>query len=156
MKGLKLPDAGNFTYFIIYSMDSLPPKDPPNLTNELARERNRAAAERTLMAWIRTSLSLISFGVGIDGIINAIYATVGGEKNHPIGITRLTGIAFVALGTIAMVAATFEYPKELRRIQRGDFTRTSNLSLGLIVAISLCAIGLVAFIGIVIRVYVSG
>jgi len=36
-----------------------------NLANELARERNREAAERTLMAWIRTALSLIGFGFGI-------------------------------------------------------------------------------------------
>jgi putative membrane protein len=135
-------------------MDSLPPHDPPNLTNELARERNRAAAERTLMAWIRTSLSLISFGVGIDGIINAIHESLGGKNPSPVGITRLTGIAFVALGTIAIVAATLEHPKELRRIQRGDFSRPRNISLGMIVAGSLCAIGLFAFVGLVIRAYI--
>ena len=43
-----------------------------NLTNELAKQRNRDAAERTLMAWIRTCLSLISFGFGLDKIIAAI------------------------------------------------------------------------------------
>jgi putative membrane protein len=49
-------------------------EQPPsvNITNELAKERNREAAERTLMAWIRTSLSLISFGFGVDKIIGAI------------------------------------------------------------------------------------
>jgi hypothetical protein len=31
----------------------------PNPGTELAKERNRAAEERTLMAWIRTALSLI-------------------------------------------------------------------------------------------------
>jgi len=134
-------------------MDSLPPRDPPNLANELARERSRAAAERTLMAWIRTSLSLISFGVGIHGIINAIDESLGGKNAPPIGITRLTGIAFVALGTIAIVTATLEHPKELRRIQRGDFYRPRNLSLGMIVAGSLCAIGLFALVGLVIQVY---
>ena len=36
-----------------------------NLTNELARERSPQAADRTLMAWVRTALSLIGFGFGI-------------------------------------------------------------------------------------------
>jgi uncharacterized membrane protein YidH (DUF202 family) len=36
-----------------------------NLTNELAKERNRAAYDRTLMAWIRTAISLIGFGFAI-------------------------------------------------------------------------------------------
>jgi len=46
-----------------------------NLNNELAKERSRAAAERTMMAWIRTSLSLISFGFGLDKIVGAINAS---------------------------------------------------------------------------------
>jgi putative membrane protein len=35
-----------------------------NTATELTKERNRLAADRTLMAWIRTSLSLIGFGFG--------------------------------------------------------------------------------------------
>ena len=36
-----------------------------NVANELAKERSRQASDRTLMAWVRTSLSLIGFGFGI-------------------------------------------------------------------------------------------
>jgi len=43
-----------------------------SLSNELAKQRNRGAADRTLMAWIRTCLSLISFGFGLDEILGAI------------------------------------------------------------------------------------
>ena len=34
-------------------------------TNQLAKERSREAADRTLMAWIRTAISLIGFGFAI-------------------------------------------------------------------------------------------
>ena len=50
--------------------DRTPPSvessEPPVLANELARERNREAADRTLLAWIRTSLAMISLGFGIE------------------------------------------------------------------------------------------
>ena len=48
-----------------------------NINTELAKERNRAAAERTLMAWIRTCLALISFGFGVDRIVTAPAAVIG-------------------------------------------------------------------------------
>lgn len=44
-------------------MDELP--KGTNISNEFAKERTREAADRTLMSWIRTSLSLIGFGFGI-------------------------------------------------------------------------------------------
>ena len=46
--------------------DTPVPDVPSSLANELARERNREAADRTLLAWIRTSLAMISFGFGIE------------------------------------------------------------------------------------------
>ena len=47
-----------------------------NVANEFAKERNRAAAERTLMAWIRTALSLIGFGFGIGFYLEARWASL--------------------------------------------------------------------------------
>jgi uncharacterized membrane protein YidH (DUF202 family) len=48
-------------------MDTVTNQTQTNIATELARERTREAADRTLMAWIRTSLSLIGFGFGIAG-----------------------------------------------------------------------------------------
>jgi len=42
------------------------PDPAPALTNEPARERNREAADRTLLAWVRASLAMISLGFGIE------------------------------------------------------------------------------------------
>lgn len=123
---------------------------PKNLTNELAKERNRAAAERTLMAWIRTCLSLISFGFGIDQIVAAIERTLA-TRNDSVRISRMVGLSFIALGTISLFLASLEHRRELKLIQRDDYVYTSRRSLGLMVSTALILIGLFAFVAIVIR-----
>ncbi|MBW4696544.1 MAG: DUF202 domain-containing protein [Aphanocapsa lilacina HA4352-LM1] len=120
---------------------------PQNITNELAKERNRAAAERTVLAWIRTCLSMIGFGVGIDRIVNAIYTAVGGRLD-PTGLSKLIGLAFVGLGTFAMVAAAVGHYRELRHLESKVYSYAPRASLGFAVAVSLSMIGVTAFCGI--------
>ncbi len=132
-----------------------PPTPQFNPQAELAKERNRAAAERTLMAWIRTCLSLISFGFGIDRIVSAILSFQNvADRVNPIRLSRTLGLSFIALGIYAMIAAIIEHRNELRHIQRyGDYFYTPRRSLGLTVALGLVIIGMIAFIGILIRTF---
>ena len=123
-----------------------------NLTNELAKQRNRDAAERTLMAWIRTCLSLISFGFGLDKIIAAIdRALTGGELQAQRGV-QLVAAAFVVTGVLAMAGATVQYRRELRRLQHDDYVYRDKPQLAaatavLITLIGVTALALVAFVG---------
>ncbi|PSF39065.1 hypothetical protein C7H19_03160 [Aphanothece hegewaldii CCALA 016] len=138
-------------------MNELPPRQTPNIQAELAKERNRAAAERTLMAWIRTCLSLISFGFGIDSIVGAIlsFHKVSENLNH-VRFSRVLGLSFIALGIYAMISAAIEHKRELRHIQRSvDYLYTPRRSLGLTVAIALICIGIYAFISILIKAYLT-
>jgi putative membrane protein len=126
------------------------PDAPRNLTNELAKERNRAAAERTLLAWIRTSLSLIGFGFGIDQIVAAIRRTRRLDDLETMYLARIIGLAFIAVGLYAVLSAAIEHRWELRRIQRDDYLYTPRRSNALAVAIALMVIGIFAFLGILI------
>lgn len=124
-----------------------------NLQAELARERNRAAAERTLMAWIRTCLTLISFGFGINSIVSAVLIAQGKSAQSPLLLSRVLGLAFIALGTYAMVQAVIEHRQELRYIQRAvNYLYRPRTSLGLRVAVGLIGIGIFAFTWILISV----
>ena len=134
-------------------MAELPPKSNPNqrtnLTNELAKERNRAAAERTLMAWIRTCLSLISFGFAIDKILQALQqAKLGSVTKFDLGV-HLVGLCFIGLGVFAMFWATIEHKSILRQIQRDDYVYAPPRSLAMTTAIFLQFIGLFAFIVVI-------
>jgi putative membrane protein len=116
-----------------------------NLTNELAKERNRAAAERTMMAWIRTCLSLISFGFGLDKIIGAINRSRFDNSDHAGLSVRLVAIGFVLIGVVAMVAATRQHLRTLKLIRRDDFVYVDQRSITVFTAVSLTLIGIVAF-----------
>lgn len=117
-----------------------------SLTNELAKERNRAAAERTLMAWIRTALALISFGFGLDKIIGAIERAGLQSGVHADLSVKLLSMGFVLVGVVALAAAIRQHQRDLRLIRRDDFTYTGGgISLAVLTAVALILIGAVAF-----------
>ena len=117
-----------------------------NLTNELAKERNRAAAERTMMAWIRTCLSLISFGFGLDKIIGAINASRFDSSDHAGLSVRLISMGFVLVGILAMAAATRQHLRTLKLIRRDDFLYADQRSISIFTAVVLTIIGIFAFL----------
>ena len=131
-------------------MNQPQPNKTTNINTQLAKERNRAAAERTLMAWIRTCLALISFGFGIDRIITAINQE-SSQDIHPLHQEKILGLSFITLGTSAMIAAVLEHRNQLQQIQHEGYLYKPRRSLSVIVAISMIEIGALAFLGIVIQ-----
>ncbi|NCA10874.1 DUF202 domain-containing protein [bacterium] len=91
-----------------------------SLTNELARERNREAADRTLLAWIRTSLAMISLGFGIERLGQAALAFDGRTAGFSPLKTRLFGAALIALGIAATLAGMWEHRRVLEAVSRED------------------------------------
>jgi len=112
-------------------------------TTVLSKKRTREAADRTLMAWIRRSLSFIAFGFGIAAIAPILEETAA-------EYARILGVSFVAVALFAVVVAMVQYRQELKIIEAGDYRQNPSLPLGIISAVALCLIGIFAVVGIII------
>jgi putative membrane protein len=117
---------------------------------ELAKYRSRAAADRTLMAWIRTCLSLIGFGFGIPTIVRAIENTRLSHHLNPVRFSVIVGLSFIVTGMLGMVLGLREHRKLLKQIQNNRYTYETSHSAE-IIGVALLVIGLVSFIGVIIR-----
>ena len=122
-----------------------------NVSSELAKERTREAADRTLMAWIRTCLSLIGFGFGIAkfrDILAEAGLHRGPEHMHS---TLIFGLSFIALGIFGLLAAVVQHWRILQHIKFENFQYTGFRPVVMITALILLLIGLFAFISLVVR-----
>ncbi len=117
-----------------------------NSTTELAKTRNRAAAERTTLAWIRTALALISFGFGLDVIIAAIRDAGGdGNPRQDLGVQRMS-MGFIGVGIFALLMATRQHKRELIRLRSDPYLYRDEPSLSIATASAVLVIGVIAFL----------
>lgn len=112
----------------------------PNIANELAKERNRAAAERTLMGWIRTALALIAFGFGISKL-SAYLETAGVTVRDPIHTSLIFGTSFILVGIFGLLAATVQHARILKRLSQPNFAYDAMRPIAMTVAVMLMLIG---------------
>lgn len=117
---------------------------------ELAKYRSRAAADRTLMAWIRTCISLIGFGFSIPTIVRTIENTHLSHKLNSVRFSVIVGLSFIGTGMLGMVLGLREHRQLLKQIQSDRYTYETSHSAE-IVGVALLVIGLVSFIGVVIK-----
>jgi putative membrane protein len=122
-----------------------------NLTNELAKERNRAAYDRTLMAWIRTAISLIGFGFAIAKSYEYVQMDQmekTGRFIDQIHAPLWFGISFIVLGMLCIFGGVIQYVKVVEQIQSGRFTYGEPRPLAKIIALILLIISVFALITI--------
>ena len=120
---------------------------PPNVQVELARERNRIAADRSLLSFIRNSVSLIGTGIGLDQVLGRL-APIAPNLNAWIYWLSLT---LVGLGVVNLCFAAIDYRSELKRLQQPEYHFTPRWSLGGVTGLVLFIAGTIALLNLLIR-----
>jgi putative membrane protein len=120
---------------------------PVRADPDLGAMRTVMAADRTLMAWIRASLSMFTFGYTLYKVLQEIKA-MGQIEIHDAA-PRNAGILLTVAGTIALVMGIFEYLGTLRMLRRSYPFRFARPSL--IMSIVMAFAGVFLCVGILSR-----
>lgn len=108
------------------------------------------AAERTLLAWVRTGVTVIGLGfvVARFGLFVRLVATNRPEVDADVGVSSYLGAALVLLGAAFTGAAAIQFKQLLRELSPQELPRTSaTKNLALIVALLIAAGG--ALLGVI-------
>ena len=90
------------------------------------------ANERTFLAWVRTSIALLGFGVLIAKLrFLGVTPTAG---HH----STMLGLAFAGAGMLTLLMAAWHYARTRRMIDSGDYQSAPHL----ILAFAAMALGL--------------
>ena len=89
----------------------------PSVSTELAVTRTRLAHERTLMAWVRTATSLISFGFTIYKFFDSMREQGGAEGSQRLLNPRTYALIMISIGLIALLLATLQQWRSMKRMR---------------------------------------
>jgi putative membrane protein len=115
--------------------------------SELNDPRVLFAAERTLLAWNRTSLALIAFGFLIEKSDVFISINPSPEAISSNGVmTFLVGLGFIAVGIFAVYFSSRQYKAVINSLKPAEFPAGYSPRFGLVINV------LVGFLGAVLAI----
>jgi len=84
----------------------------------LATDRTRLAHDRTLMAWVRTSTSLISFGFTIYKFFQYLQEQEPNRPQHGSLGPRQYATLMIGIGIIALGLATVQHRRDMKTLRK--------------------------------------
>jgi putative membrane protein len=121
------------------------PPSPKDLQLELSHIQTSLAMDRTLLAWVRTSLSLSAFGFTLAKFVHYLIS-----KGYLYGVVpevpRLIGLGLMALGLLCLLCGAFDHYRSIKRLS--TVASFSPWSASLVVSLILAVINLLLMISL--------
>lgn len=106
------------------------------------------AAERTLLAWIRTGLTIMGFGFVVArfglflSLLDAQRMPATAAAASATGFSSGIGVALVLLGAVSMIFAAIQHRRFVLTLPVGDLPPTHNRAFPVALAVILGSLGL--------------
>ncbi len=93
---------------------------PPPKSGKAA---DHLANERTFLAWIRTSISIIVFGFVVSkfGITLREFLRMQGDTERQSGMSLAIGVGFIAMGVFMALVSLVRYRTTMERLNADEF-----------------------------------
>ena len=126
-------------------------KDLDNGITKPQDAREHLANERTLLAWIRTSIGIIAFGfvvVKFSLFIKQISLLLGENSHHPPqqGYSSVIGILLVAVGAMVLLFSYLKYKQTEKQLNNQAFKSSSKLIFSLTIIIFSISVLLILYL----------
>jgi bile acid:Na+ symporter, BASS family len=138
---------------ILLKMDNdTPPSSDANTQIELAKIRTALALDRTLLAWIRTSLTFITFGFGLAKFMVELQRDghLHGFGTGTLDSPKVLGLTMMVLGLAGLGGGAVDYWGTAKILTKTDLS-VSPFSSSFLVAIALSIITLFLMIALVLQ-----
>jgi putative membrane protein len=114
----------------------------------MGKASDHLANERTFLAWIRTSISILVFGfvVAKFGVTLREFLGVQGSAQHESGMSPAIGVGFMVMGIFMALVSLLRYRTTMKQLNEHNFQPAGAIVTVLAVLAALVGVILVVYL----------